>query len=54
MMARQYQDDVGRGLNFVGYSLEAIMHNMELVPPVGALSHFIYIPNWEERWGEQA
>ncbi|CAH1437955.1 unnamed protein product [Lactuca virosa] len=32
IMSRQYDDDVGRGLNFTGYSLEAIMHHLVILP----------------------
>lgn len=53
VIARQYQYDLGRGLNFVSYSLETIMHNMALVSQVGAPLHFTYIQNWEECWAEQ-
>lgn len=48
VMARQYQDDLGRGLNFVGYSFETTVQNMAIVPPAGAPSHFTCIPSWEE------
>lgn len=32
LMARQYDDDIGRGFNFLGYSMKAIMHHMSIVP----------------------
>ncbi|CAI9268293.1 unnamed protein product [Lactuca saligna] len=53
VILRQYQDYLGRYLNFVGYSLETIMNNMELGPPAGAPTHFTYIPIWEEHSGEE-
>ena len=50
VMARRYNDDVGRGLNYVGYSLEAIMHHLAITPSVGVPDHYTYIPIWGERW----
>ncbi|CAH1443766.1 unnamed protein product [Lactuca virosa] len=36
VMAKQYGDDVGRGLNFMEYRFEAIMHQLPITPSVGA------------------
>ena len=52
VIARQYDDNVGRGLNYVGYSLEAIQHHLMVTPSAGAPTHYSYIPTWEERWAE--
>lgn len=50
VMARRYDDDVGRGLNYVGYSLEGIMCHLAIIPSVRMPDRYTYIPTWEESW----
>lgn len=52
VMARCYDDNVGRGLNYVGYSLESIMHHLAITPSTRAPYHYSYIPTWEECWDD--
>lgn len=52
VMARKYDDDVGRAMRFVGYTCEAIMDHLAITPSDGAPPHYTYIPSWEERWAE--
>ncbi|CAI9279552.1 unnamed protein product [Lactuca saligna] len=49
VMAWKYDYDIGRGLKFVVYSMEAMMHHMLIVPMVGALAHYTYIPTGKEQ-----
>lgn len=52
VMTRQYDNDVGRGLNYMGYIFEVIMHHLAITPSAKAPPHYIYIPSLEEQWVE--
>ncbi|CAH1421303.1 unnamed protein product [Lactuca virosa] len=49
VMSLLYDDDIGRGLKFLGYWMEAMMHRLSIALPVGASVYDSYIPTWEER-----
>lgn len=39
VIAQEYDNNIGQGLNFLGYSMEDMIH-------------YIYIPSWEEKLDE--
>ena len=53
VMAIQYDDDIGRDLNFLGYSMEVMMHHLAISPQDGAAAHYTYIPTWDKHWAER-
>ena len=52
VMSRQYIDDLGWSMNFIGYSMETMMHHLQLIPLSGVPPHYTYIPSWGERLAE--
>ncbi|CAI9260282.1 unnamed protein product [Lactuca saligna] len=42
IMARQYNNDLSRVMNYLGFSIEAMMHHLSITPLDGAPPHYTY------------
>lgn len=48
---RQYQDNIGKGLNYQNMHTDLLFRHMQISRPYGYPTYYPYISNWNELWG---